>query len=533
MSDNFKNFIENNREQLDSLEPGKELWSGIEKGLEHAAAGAGGASAASAGKAGGLLKLGLGILAAAAVVAGIYFGAKIISPGGKQVPEKNAGPEVVAEGHRLQPKEARGFYESPFEELDVPFWSFELPAKKGGEWTSPTGTRIKVPGRAFEDKEGNKVNGPVTFKYREFHDAADILASGIPMVYYDHQDMPHDFQTAGMMEVRAFQNGEEVFLAEGEELNFEMASFTDEPDHKLYYLDPQEGWKDEGEMEIRKNERDPVALNREKPTKPRKPKKIGESEHSFDFAVEYDDFPELKPFKKINWEYLDVAKVEKNEWIFAVEWNDVKLKEENREAGIYSMVLSKGSKKFETRVTPMLEGKDYEKAMAEFRKKQERFEMLVRQKENEGARLSRQADFVRVFTVPRTGIHNCDRIFGLQGPDILCRVKADVNFDREVYLDKRMTIGYLVTGDGRVLIGCPYEPNGEYMNLQFVPEQTSCLIIVLPDDQVAVYDKEGFDSLTKRQVDSEYKENGIYTFDMKVLEEKVSSVEELRKIMKI
>ncbi len=101
----------------------------------------------------------------------------------------------------------------------------------------PTGTIIHIPASAFVDNNGNEIKGEVQVKFREFHDQADILVSGIPM-NYDSSGVRYQFESAGMFEVTAYQNNQPLTLKTGKEIAVNMISHTNIGDnYNIYYLD--------------------------------------------------------------------------------------------------------------------------------------------------------------------------------------------------------------------------------------------------------------------------------------------------------
>ncbi len=105
-----------------------------------------------------------------------------------------------------------------------------------------SGTRVKIPANALVDANGNPVQGEVNISYREYHEPLEVLLSGIPMTF-DSAGARHQFQTAGMFELQAVKEGEEVFIKPGEKIKIEMQSMDDESDYNLYALDETQGWQ--------------------------------------------------------------------------------------------------------------------------------------------------------------------------------------------------------------------------------------------------------------------------------------------------
>ena len=69
----------------------------------------------------------------------------------------------------------------PLEAVDVAFKNFEIKNGEAQTFQLENGTSIEIPANAFVDANGQPVTSTVNIGYREFHNAAEILASGIPM----------------------------------------------------------------------------------------------------------------------------------------------------------------------------------------------------------------------------------------------------------------------------------------------------------------------------------------------------------------
>lgn len=95
-------------------------------------------------------------------------------------------------------------------------WSFE--ANVGGTFRyDRSRTEIHIPQDALLYADGSTVTGKVDLYYKEFRDIPDFVYSGIPMSF---EGMP--FNSAGMFEIRAFQDGQALFVdpKKGFELDF-------------------------------------------------------------------------------------------------------------------------------------------------------------------------------------------------------------------------------------------------------------------------------------------------------------------------
>lgn len=112
---------------------------------------------------------------------------------------------------------------SPFQGVNVETIRFTVDAQKGGRFTLSTGAVIEIPQNAFMDNVGNVIQGTVDMEYREFHDAADIIASGIAM----HDAATGQFmETAGMFDLNAKQGDRALFLRYEKFVRVEMPSYN-------------------------------------------------------------------------------------------------------------------------------------------------------------------------------------------------------------------------------------------------------------------------------------------------------------------
>lgn len=105
-----------------------------------------------------------------------------------------------------------------------------------------SGTKISIPANAFEDANGSPVTGNVEITYREFRDPVDIVLSGIPMTY-DSGGVAGNFESAGMFEINASQNGTEVYLKEGQNVGIDFAVVDTASTFNFYRLDEKNGWQ--------------------------------------------------------------------------------------------------------------------------------------------------------------------------------------------------------------------------------------------------------------------------------------------------
>lgn len=114
--------------------------------------------------------------------------------------------------------------------------TFVLDATKTNTLFSKKGIKISVPENAFITANGEKPKGKVTVKIDEYHNPADILISGIPM-QYNTANGPVQMESAGMFNITASAEGNQLLLAQGKEIAMQVPSKNTDTNFNLYYFD--------------------------------------------------------------------------------------------------------------------------------------------------------------------------------------------------------------------------------------------------------------------------------------------------------
>ena len=293
--------------------------------------------------------------------------------------------------------------------IDVPNESYKINADKGGLIKHHTGTEITIPAIAFEDEEGNIITGEVEIQYREFHDQAEIFLSGIPMEY-DTAGEKAIFESAGMMEIKGFQDGKRLKIVTNKNFNICMYSKNSDPKFNLYSLDETKGkWnyegkdsisnlkeeikivsdtavndfeefpKEENNPEIKEVKKEIKIIEKEivqiKKTKPTKPVKATKTKKNFTIDVVKSEYPELVMYSGTIFEVKNNEDM--SEDVYSITWSDVKLKQEKK---VYKVELTKGKRK---EIIPVLDGENYKEALVVFEGKYGEYKELLQKKEIE------------------------------------------------------------------------------------------------------------------------------------------------------
>lgn len=111
----------------------------------------------------------------------------------------------------------------PVLEMAIGCQSDVFDVSKGAEINYASGAKVKVPKDAFVDQDGNPVTGEVKLAFSEINGAASVIASGLPMCI-NHSDKVGYFESGGMFEINAKQNGKNLKLVDGKSLEIQTMS---------------------------------------------------------------------------------------------------------------------------------------------------------------------------------------------------------------------------------------------------------------------------------------------------------------------
>ena len=298
----------------------------------------------------------------------------------------------------------------PLKNLDVAFSNYKINSNHGGTITHTSGSELIFPANAFVDASGNRISGNIDIRYREFRDPADIFLAGIPM-QYDSAGKTIQFESGGMMEVAAFQNGKVVYLDKTKPVEVQFASNDAGTRYNVYQFDTAAGnWMYIGKDKVEnKNDNNVVApreLTQEQkikkaaiekqrdtavsaaiariilPELPKEPKHSNGNKNRFVVSFDPKEFPELNAFKDAVWE-VDETNSKFDPAYYKVTWEDAKLSK-GLQPGKYVYTLKAGKRVVQLDVYPVLEGKSYDNAMQIYNEKYSAYqEALLKRNEAE------------------------------------------------------------------------------------------------------------------------------------------------------
>jgi len=348
----------------------------------------------------------------------------------------------------------------PLPVLDLPQQQFVVNAGTGQIITSRRNSRITIPPSAFVDKDGNVLQGDVVVNYREFYNYMDFFLSGIPMKY-DSGKAGMQLESAGMMELTASRNNEEVFVNRQNRISVMMASLNKSPDYNLYYFDKKQNkWIYKGKDMLTVSQftpqtfilqpieyRDSVETvfsfkapqytirlySAMEPAGKKRfffSKKPGPDKFSFHFIASLSNIPELNNLRTFTWKYTgnDAAEVHKAVFRSGIKWKDIQIHPmDTDETYLLTMYTDTGSvnlkilphlatensrMKFKTRFDEFLVAQDERRATekANFEKFKNDTTLYFANNPR-WVKFKMPADYavMRQFQVDGFGIWNCDR----------------------------------------------------------------------------------------------------------------------------
>ena len=268
------------------------------------------------------------------------------------------------------------FINPPLKGVDVPFKDYAVDAAKGDTVFYQTGSIIVFPPNSFVDKDGKIIAGNVDVKYREFLNPIDFYLSGIPMDY-DSAGKKYTFESAGMCDINASQNGIPVFVNPVNKPSINLASNTSSSLYNLYYLDTvKRQWIDRGasvvtDMDHIQAKKNVNQIDTAPLIEPVKPYRANDLDPVINVKIDPSSFKELLVYDNLKFQ-VDPSEKNFNRNDTSEEWNNLVL-ERTAIKGLYKIKFSNAHKVVQYNVRPVMQGEDYDKAMKIFEKNNEEY----------------------------------------------------------------------------------------------------------------------------------------------------------------
>jgi hypothetical protein len=445
----------------------------------------------------------------------------------------------------------------PLKNVNIDYKNFSVDAKRGSTIKYyETGSVITIPDSAFVDMNGKIIIGKVDIKYREFHNPVDFFVSGIPMTY-DSAGTQYQFESAGMLEILAFQHNKPVFVNPEKKIIVEMLSPQTEDKYNIYKYNSVSGnWK------YAYKDRAYPTTNNDIPQDGKKqlpfafkditqktgihmepelliPKKSNAQKFHFDIQVDSSEFPEISTYKGVQFE-VDKNEKEFNPIYTSSVWNDITL-EKGKQNGSYLMTLSKDVESHTFETVPVFDGRSYDTALILYKKlytqrkdkdtKQQKindsiYALFNKERitennfasaysQNAAASMETQNLVQRIFVINGFGVWNSDCPASLPKGEQFAATYTDT-------LGKKLTFKtlYLVEKGRNAMFAIT-----SYSRLYYDPSKKNILWAVTTDNKLAIFKETDFEKIKIK--------NDSCTVKMTVVNKPINKVYEVESILKI
>jgi hypothetical protein len=349
---------------------------------------------------------------------------------------------------------------------------------------TPKGTVIEIEPNTFAHANGSRVSNQIIIKVREMHTANDIFKSGIPMSVDAGRN---DFlQSGGMLEIRAFDNNEELVIANGKSINVALAHFKPSNGYSLYHFNEHQNWQVNDTFVVQKNERKRRGLDKIIRFLKNPIKQNGRvSNNEFEIVANVKESPHLSAFQNQKWKIEDGSDPEMVQTAMRISWDDVVIKPINVKQKIYKLTFTRsltvrGSGEQNKSLT--VQASPVNISDTAFAKQLVNYDQTIVKMNNEKLRLEAEADMVSSFRIRQMGIWNIDKIINKED---LVTVSVRFDFEKEVdpYVN-HIKLFVLHEDDNSVIYYLPQD----WKNIRLSKVKRNSLIAVLPGNRVAVVD---------------------------------------------
>jgi hypothetical protein len=346
---------------------------------------------------------------------------------------------------------------------------------------TPKGTVINIEPNTFAHANGTAVSNQIIIKVREMHTANEIFKSGIPMSV---DGARKDFlQSGGMLEIRAFDNKEELVIANGKSIGVALAQYTPSGGYSLYHLNENQNWQVNDSFVVQKNERKRNGLAKifdffKNPSRQA-------VNNEFEIVANVKESPQLRAFQNQKWRIIDGTNPKMVQTAMRMSWDDVVVNPVNLKQKIYRLTFTRaltvqGSGEQNKSLT--VQASPVNVSDTAFAKQLINYEETIVKMNNEKLRLEAEADMVSSFRIRQMGVWNIDKIMN---KDELTSVSLKFDFEKELdpYVH-HIKLFVLHEDDNSVIYYLPQD----WKNIKLSKVKRNSLIAVLPGNRVAVVD---------------------------------------------
>lgn len=281
------------------------------------------------------------------------------------------------------------------------------------------GTRITVPENAFVYKDdGTPVEGEVDLEFTEYSNRGEIIASDITMVHTKEDGEEEVFESAGMFEISASQEGRELELAEGKEIKVELATDVDGPFDFWQLNDDGTNWElKDTECEtvpnryIEEQEEEIEQLATQVQPRPKKPVPYKKGDQLFDIKLTGYNNEFLRDMNGVMWKYsgTDPKLNPANIGAFNTTYKLVHLDTTEQPFLEYRLTFeSADDRELTLDAVPIYKGKLLDRKNKEMAAIMARSVEASKRMKEISDQLKREKELLRVFNVDELGIYNYD-----------------------------------------------------------------------------------------------------------------------------
>jgi hypothetical protein len=407
--------------------------------------------------------------------------------------ESRAAAGVADEQQTPERPTAKHGIVAPFDDVEVP--AEELIVEDPGKETTfvlSSGTEVTIPANVLVDESGEVLTAPVTLAFTEYREAAEIIASGIPMSVRQEDGSKEWMQTAGMFQVRVIKTDQQIHIAEGKDFQVSFVSAV-EGDYDFWSYDEEaQNWINEQAAIAGQpvSQAEAAAelqqLKQSVGTPPAAPEL--EENNILGFTdLDVSHIPALKGKKPLMLVYVgrDPAKAPmNNQWINNATWFKKKI-HATKTPGVYELTLL-GDSLYTIKVKQALVGAELEIAKEQHAARLAQYEAKLAAVKEKEAELAVVRNFRRTMRLQRFGLYNYDILWKQEDAVPLM---ADFDLDGLPEAVKKATIIYLVTGEGRVVVQLP---SYDWGKLRVDVNADNKMLAVLPDNKVCTVPTECF-----------------------------------------
>ena len=422
-------------------------------------------------------------------------------------------------------------YELPRFSITVPKNNFTFDGSEAQVLTTEKRSKIYVPKNAFVDKKGKNIKGKVDLIFTEYQTQGEIIASKLPMKFRDDKGEQHDFESGGMFEIRAYQEGKELDLKKGETIRVDLVS-TNNGAFNFYDLNQTDlAWN------LKDTDCKPIAnkilqtLKAEKDSlknltniKPKKPIELKTDDKLFDINIDFEKYENLTDLNGVMWKITETDEVKKeavNNRLFKRRYDCVRLEPLDNEFLEFKLFFIDNRDTIAFKGAPVLKGKLLSKQKEKYKDLIASIKKNVLKENKLQDQIQRESELLRSFNVDQLGIYNCDRF--MDDPNRIA-LNADFQYEgADPSTDLSDVNVYLIPSAKKVVIRYTHHYFEHFgINLK----ENNKLIAVLPNNEVYYLSNKDIHAL-----DLASRKNEKFTFHMKKFKTTIKEANQLDELI--